>query len=136
MTRRLTPSWRVRATLRCLVAPPLVHLIPLPRLIPAGPVRPSDPSVDDAALVDWVDRVLGRLPWPWRTTCLKRGVVLYALLRRAGRPADLIIGVRRAAEGALEAHAWLERAGVPVFEPPRNAPESYRAIDRYPGAAR
>lgn len=96
-------------------------------------MRRSDPTVDDDSIVEWVDRLLRRLPRPWATTCLKRSLVLFGLFRLAGRPADLIIGVRRASDRKLEAHAWLERDGNLCYEPHRNPADSYQAIDRYAG---
>ena len=45
--------------------------------------------------------------------CLTRSLYLWWLLRRRGVPCELRIGVRMA-QGALEAHAWVEHAGVPV----------------------
>ena len=51
------------------------------------------------------------LPWP--STCLRRSLVLTALLRRRGRPATLRFGVRREAE-LLLAHAWVECDGAVV----------------------
>lgn len=62
-----------------------------------------------------VDALLGRLPPPWRKTCLTRSVVLYHLLRRSGVPVELCIGVRRANQ-EFAAHAWLEREGRPYME--------------------
>ena len=61
----------------------------------------------DSTAARWVDAVLGRLPWPWRRTCLKRSAVLYHLLRREGVLVELRIGVRRGPAGQLGAHAWL-----------------------------
>jgi hypothetical protein len=49
--------------------------------------------------------------------CLERSLVLQALLRRQGEAADLRIGVRKHRD-TLNAHAWLEQAGRPLFEPP------------------
>ncbi|MBI3200161.1 MAG: lasso peptide biosynthesis B2 protein [Myxococcales bacterium] len=57
------------------------------------------------------DRVLG--VWPRRGRCLRRSLVLGAMLR-AHRPV-LRIGVRRRS-GGIVAHAWLEIDGVPVGE--------------------
>jgi Transglutaminase-like superfamily len=118
--RRLTPRWRIRATLAALALPPLVHVIPLDRLahwIAHRRTRRLDDAVDDAALAEWVDRVLNRLSPPWHHTCLKRAVVLHYLIRRAGRTTELRIGVRRNEHGALVAHAWLARDDVPYLEP-------------------
>lgn len=135
MIRRLTLGWRLRATVAAVVLAPLVHLIRLDRLArwaAAGTAgRPSDPGVDDVALAEWVDRVLGWLPWPWRRTCLKRCLPIYALLARAGRPAELQVGVRRGDDGALAAHAWLTRSGVPILEGNTEDLNRLRVIDSY-----
>jgi hypothetical protein len=140
MIRRLTPRWRLRATLAAVVLPPLVHLASLERITvwiearrrPAGP----DATVDDAALAEWVDRVLTRLPPPWRRTCLKRALVLHYLLHRAGRPATLVIGVRRDEHDALAAHAWLARAGAPYLESGTDQVASYQVLTAFPSSLR
>ena len=80
-------------------------------------------------------RILGALPPPWRYTCLRRGVVLYHLLRRAGRPVELHVGVRRrgpSGEAPLEAHAWLMLDGRRFLEPATNQADSYRVIASFP----
>lgn len=46
-------------------------------------------------------------------TCLTRSLLLEWMLRRRRQPALLHIGVRKQA-ASLEAHAWVECAGVPV----------------------
>ena len=56
----------------------------------------------------WPYRVL-----PWPSTCLRRSLVLTALLRRRGLPATVRFGVRRQA-GPLLAHAWVECDGALV----------------------
>lgn len=50
-------------------------------------------------------------------TCLTRSLLLDALLRRRGVASQLRIGVRLA-QGVLDAHAWVEVAGVPVNDRP------------------
>lgn len=55
-----------------------------------------------------VDRVFRR--WPFGDTCLRRALVLGAMLRRR-RPV-LVIGVKRDETGATLAHAWLEIDGL------------------------
>jgi hypothetical protein len=45
--------------------------------------------------------------------CLTRSLYLWWLLRRRGLRCELRIGVRMN-RGALEAHAWVEHAGVPI----------------------
>ena len=132
MSRRLTPSWRFRATLAALVLPPLIHFISLDRLTrwivrSRSPSQP-DPTVDDESLAEWVDRVLQRLPPPWKKTCLRRALVLHYLVHRAGRPAELRIGVRRDAANALAAHAWLVQHGELFLESGAEHVASYEVL--------
>lgn len=140
MIRRLTPGWRLRATLAALGLPPLVHLMPLDRIVrwmnrgPNGSPSAED-AVDDRALAEWVDRVLDRLPPPWRRTCLKRALVLQYLVRCAGRRTELWIGVRRDALNALTAHAWLVRDGVPYLEAGADHVASYRLLTKFPSVS-
>lgn len=139
MIRRLTPGWRIRATLTALVLPPLVYLVPLDRIArwisrSRIPLTPDD-AVDDRALAEWADRVLDRLPPPWHHTCLKRAVVLHYLLHRAGRPAELRIGVRRGTNATLAAHAWLVRDDAPYLEVGANQIGSYQLLAAFPAAS-
>jgi hypothetical protein len=77
-------------------------------------VGPTDPQ----QLARYVDGVLRRLPWIWNRTCLRRAAVLAVLLRREGRDARVIIGVRKSPAGELEGHAWVACDGVdPYLEP-------------------
>jgi Transglutaminase-like superfamily len=50
-------------------------------------------------------------------TCLVQALAAQVLLARHGHVAELRIGVARATEG-IEAHAWLERDGEPIFGEP------------------
>lgn len=62
--------------------------------------------------VAWlVERAARNVPWP--ATCLRRSLVLWALLERAGVTTDLRLGFRKT-DGVFEAHAWVELAGVPL----------------------
>ena len=47
---------------------------------------------------------------PFKTNCLEQSLVLWALLRRRGFPAELKFGARKDA-GNFEAHAWVEMDG-------------------------
>lgn len=72
----------------------------------------TQPALDElkrtGALVNAAaHRVLGR------DNCLTRSLYLWWLLRRRGVRSELRIGVRLG-DGALEAHAWVEHAGIPV----------------------
>ena len=50
-----------------------------------------------------------------RATCLTQALAGEILLRRAGYPADLRIGVATDRSGTLEAHAWIESEGRVVI---------------------
>lgn len=90
------------------------------------------PTIVDSELADWVDRLLFALPGLWKHTCLKRASVLYHLLRRDGREVELCIGVKRDSAGALTAHAWLVRDGIPYLESNLEGAESYQLLTRFP----
>ena len=48
--------------------------------------------------------------YPFAPTCLKKALVLYALLKRRGVDVKLIIGATKT-DRKLDAHAWLEHQG-------------------------
>jgi hypothetical protein len=48
---------------------------------------------------------------PWRSDCLLQAMAASAMLRKRNLPSHVCIGVRRGANGALEAHAWLVTNG-------------------------
>ena len=62
---------------------------------------------------------------PFPATCLTRSLLLGWLLRRRGVQSDLRIGVRLI-QGALDAHAWVECAGLPVNDRPDLINQFYR----------
>jgi hypothetical protein len=47
-------------------------------------------------------------------TCLSQALAARSLLRLAGHPSTLTIGVRKGAAGELEAHAWVHSGTWPV----------------------
>jgi hypothetical protein len=127
--------WQARTLTAALVLPPLLSTVSFARLAghlaratPAGPA----PAPDDASLAWWVDSVLRRLPRPWTHSCLKRAVVLFYLLRRAGRTVSLCIGVRRDAAGTFAAHAWLVQDGAPYLEPASAQPATFELLASFP----
>ena len=73
--------------------------------------RPAKAPSSWPAAARWI-RTAARY-CPGGSTCLVRSVALYGLLRRAGVPAELRIGVGMV-RPRLEAHAWVEVAGQPV----------------------
>ena len=137
MSSALPLGWRLRAVATVGVVAPLVGAGSFARLARwlgngAGGSRPRRAALDDAALARWVDRVLYALRGPWHHTCLRRATVLYGLLRRAGRPVALVIGVRRDAAGRVAAHAWLERDAAPYLEADPTIPARHTVLARFP----
>lgn len=128
--------WKARTVLAALTLPPLLSAVSFARLARwVGRRRPARESAPpEADLAEWTETLLRRLPPPWRYTCLRRGIVLYYLLRKSGREATLHIGVRRDATGAFVAHAWLTRGGTLLLEPATNQPDQYRVIASFPEA--
>jgi hypothetical protein len=126
--------WKVRTVLTALALPPLLSIVSFARLARwIGRRRPGHAAAPpESDLAEWTDGLLRQWPPPWRYTCLKRSVVLYYLLRKAGSPATLHIGVRRNEAGAFVAHAWLTRDSALLFEPPSSSPDLYRVIASFP----
>ena len=60
--------------------------------------------------------------YPFGPTCLKKALVLYALLRRRGLKVQLLLGTAKE-NGELKAHAWVEHDGAPI--------SAVAEIDRY-----
>jgi hypothetical protein len=60
------------------------------------------------------------------STCLKKSLVLNALLTRRGFDAQLLIGAARGTKGQLDAHAWLECQGKAL--PSEPAPGHYATL--------
>jgi len=98
---------------------------------PAARDAASAATVPDPAAAEQiaraVDRAAGFLPGFLRPSCLPRSLTLWWLLRRAGQPAELRIGVRRAAD-RLEAHAWVEREGRVLGDLP-DVGQRFQAFD-------
>ena len=101
----------------CLILPCALELFPATRVFEAVSRVPKRRGVnaDPTELAQHVDALLLRLPWIWRRTCLRRAVVIATLLRRNGRAPEIVIGVRKGADAALQAHAWLRCDGVDPY---------------------
>jgi hypothetical protein len=84
----------------CRILPGSATTEPFARAEDAGEAQAVGRLVDIAAR-----RGVGR------PTCLARSVTLWWLLRRRGIDATLRIGVRTV-EGRMDAHAWVEHAGL------------------------
>ena len=80
------------------------------RCILSAMTRRKTPSRGAQALPDriaWAVMVASRYI-PSTATCLPRALAAHVLLARSGHAAQLRVGVTRGADGAFEAHAWVE----------------------------
>ena len=98
-----------------------VRVLPLPRAMAA--LRPRraraanpHPEATQARLAALLDLLLGADFWVFTPTCWKRAPVLYRYLALAGVETRVVFGMRKAAGGAVDGHAWLEAGGRPVLE--------------------
>lgn len=144
----MTVAWQLRAAAAALILPPAIRLTSFARLM-TWLTRPlkgkTTVALDDKALARWVSRILHRLPEPWHLSCLNRSVVLYRLLRAAGRPVELHIGVTRGSglgvarvgggDSHFAAHAWLVLDGAPYLESDVHFVTRLPVVARFPDGA-
>ena len=77
---------------------------------------PSNPAPGEVQRLATLVSIAARyVPLP--STCLTRSLALVALLKTQGIQSQLRIGVRKDG-AALDAHAWVEYAGIPVNDSP------------------
>ena len=120
-------SWR---RLRELSAPELRLLLAASALLPAVALRLRLEGFSrlrsrvervsgerDALTVDRIARLvdIAARHAPLRVGCLSRALTLQWILRRRGIDADLRVGVRKQGD-RIDAHAWVEHAGIPLME--------------------
>lgn len=89
------------------------------------------PAPDDPypAQVAWAVHLAGRHILGDKA-CLTQALVGRFLLSRRGYPAELRIGVARAADGTLTAHAWVESGGSVLIGGPEAAVRRYTPLPR------
>lgn len=75
-------------------------------------VEVVNPRASAATIVWAVEAMARRVP---RASCLTQALAAKLLLRAFGLGSHLCLGVARAADGSLRAHAWLERGGRPIL---------------------
>ncbi|MGH8874562.1 MAG: lasso peptide biosynthesis B2 protein [Acidimicrobiia bacterium] len=134
----MRPSDKVRLAVRVWCWFLVVHLElrrrPLPQLVSrldAAPPRPLPDSLPPIGLGRVVVRALTL--GVWRPRCLITALVAFRLLREAGHPANLVIGLPAEAENE-DAHAWVEIGGVDVGPPPGKG--LHQELVRYPAGGR
>lgn len=113
----------------------LVRTMPLPRAMRLmTPLRRREVAGQDAEalkerLGGLLDVLLAADTLFLTPTCWKRAPVLYRFLALHGIESRVLFGMRRAGEGLLDGHAWVESGGRPVLE--RTAP-AYNVTFSYP----
>jgi hypothetical protein len=112
------------------VVPLLIDRVGIERVLAALTPRDGTHAIGVDALLRPVEWLTDATPL-FRRTCLFRTLARYAVLRRAGKPVQFTMGVRRASGGAngdVDGHAWLELDGVPNDAQARD----FRVVLRYP----
>jgi len=92
---------------------------PAKRSARAHESRTAAPTpVDAASRVETAVRMMHVAAGLWgrEANCLTRSLALSWLLRMQGIDSELRFGVRKDGDG-LEAHAWVEREGIVLFDP-------------------
>jgi hypothetical protein len=101
-----------------LIALPLRTVLRLVERAGARRARPrlAGDSSSDVHLrrMIWAVEIMGNRLFP-KNPCLTQALVIQMLFRRAGRPAELRIGVRREADATPQAHAWVVSEGAIVI---------------------
>lgn len=95
-------------------------------------VPPADPRIAACRAPAPADqaRIAGQVSWavtraahhvPFKAVCLPQAMTAHAMLRRRGIASAMHFGARRSAEKPIDAHAWLDAAGVEVTGYPLDA---------------
>jgi Transglutaminase-like superfamily len=119
---------RIVALAAAALVPLLLSILPLPFVLAVCDHWPRAGGVNasPAGLADRTRRWLARGRGPWRSTCLTRSLVLYAMLRQHGHRPQLHVGVAGVAH-AFDAHAWVTLGGRAV-EHPATVGERYTTL--------
>ena len=92
----------------------------------------ENPPVDTSLSQDDIVRIatlvnIAAVHGPFYATCLTRSLLLVWMLRRRGIASQLRIGVR-INQGVLDAHAWVEYAGLPINDQ-KDVGQQFAAFD-------
>ena len=90
-------------------------------------------------VIKFTDYILSRNFWIYKSTCLKRSLVLYQLLRKSGIDVHVCFGVRyndklsgRETGKKLEGHAWLLHKGEIFLEKNVEETKTYKVTYCFP----
>jgi len=135
----------VKVFLLVTILPLLIKLLSVRRLMKV--LTPGDLSLyknlniekSKDKIVMFTDYILGRNFWIYKTTCLKRSLVLYQLLRKSGIDVHVCFGVRyndklpgKETEKKLEGHAWLLHKGEIFLEKNIEETKTYKMTYCFP----
>ena len=100
----------------------LVKVQPLPRALQMVSVTAPRDSLKastetERRLATAVDLLLATDVLIFKPICWKRAAILHRYLALHGTATRIVFGMRRAADGRVDGHAWLEVAGKPILEP-------------------
>ena len=99
----------------------LVKFQSLPRALQMVAVKAprgsQGPSIEtERKLASAIDLLLGTDLLFFKPICWKRAAILHRYLALHGIATQIVFGMRKAADGAVDGHAWLEVAGKPILE--------------------
>jgi hypothetical protein len=99
----------------------LVKFQSLPRALQMVTVKTPrdfrDPSIEtERKLASAIDLLLGTNLLIFKPICWKRAAILHRYLALHGIVTRIVFGMRKAADGTVDGHAWLELAGKPILE--------------------
>jgi transglutaminase superfamily protein len=112
----------------------LVKFQPLPRALQMVSVRVQgdcqDQSIEtERKLARAIDLLLGTDLLIFKPSCWKRAAILHRYLALHGIATRIVFGMRKAADGEVDGHAWLEIGGKPILE---TAVPSYKVTYAFP----
>ncbi|MBI2487049.1 MAG: lasso peptide biosynthesis B2 protein [Deltaproteobacteria bacterium] len=126
------------------ILPIMLKLLSIPRLMKV--LTPRDGRVGESLhrrktkdnIVRFTDYILGRNFWIYKSTCLKRSLVLYHFLRSSGIGVHVCFGVRYKEQlrtldaKRLEGHAWLLYNGNVFPDKNTEIAKTYKMIYCFP----
>jgi hypothetical protein len=121
----------VEVGLRCLPLQKLLRIIQRPGNTPTVTKKQREPQRAVPERVAYCVGLAGRLHL-FDSTCLKKSLVLNALLTRRGFDAQLLIGAARGTNGQLDAHAWLDCEGKVLLD--GTMPRHYATLCSFAGS--
>lgn len=131
----------IKIFLLVTILPFLIKLLSIPKLMKV--LTPRDLRVYNNLdlektkdkVVKFTDYILSRNLWMYRTTCLRRSLVLYHFLRKWGMDVHICFGVRfpdGTSREKLKGHAWLLYNGDIFLERDIEIAKTYKLTYCFP----